>query len=150
MFWSHNVSGHTVDWDYTPFSIGEKRLLHCQYGKHYFKPHQPTTDRIKLQNTRKMGCSASIHIRKFIFYPGFSVHSELSSKSFTKKQERKVKESALQQLKDKLMSSASAVHTVDKYFISLPASEAHHDTNPTMTQTPQVLLLDFLRELILC
>jgi len=82
------------------------------------------------------------------------VHSELSSKSFTKKQERKVKESALQQLKDKLMSSASEVHTVDKYFISSPESEAHHDTHPTgasvgFSQRVNPLLIQKIHELVL-
>ena len=154
MFWSHTVGHYTVNWDSTPFSIGEKRLLHCQYGKQYFKPHQPTTDRIKLQSTRKIGCSASLHIRKFIFYPEYSVHSELSSKSLTKKQERKVKEAALQQLKDKLTNSASEVRTIDKYFVSLPASEAHHDTHPTgasvaFSQKVNPLLIQKIHELVL-
>ena len=114
----------------------------------------PTTDRIKLQSTRKIGYSASIHIRKFIFYPEYSVHSEQSSKSLTKKQELKVKEAALKQLKDKLTNSASEVRTVDKYFVSLPASEAHHDTHPTgasvaFSQKVNPLLIQKIHELVL-
>ena len=82
------------------------------------------------------------------------MHSELSSKSLTKKQERKVKEAALQQLKDKLTNSASEVRTIDKYFVSLPASEAHHDTHPTgasvaFSQKVNPLLIQKIHELVL-
>ena len=55
------------------------------------------------------------------------------SKSQTKKQERKIREITLKQLQNKLCSAqeASMVQTIDKYFISLPTEEAHHQTHPT-------------------
>ena len=123
---------------------------------HYFKPHQSTSNRVKLQGTRKIGCSASIQLRKFVFYPDYSVDSELSAKSMTKKQERKVKEAALKQLTDELHTEegASKVLTTNKYFVSLPTCEAHHDTHPTGTnvafaQKVHPLLIQKIHELVL-
>jgi len=54
----------------------------------------------------------------------------------------------------KLTNSASEVHIIDKYFISLPASEAHHDTHPTFasvgfSQTVNPLLNQKIQELVL-
>ena len=119
LFWTHTVGCHCIELNNTPFSIGEKRHLHCQYGIHYFKSHQCISKRIKLQSTRKIGCTASVQIRKFVFYPEYSVDSQLS-KSQTKKQERKIREITLKQLRNKLCSAheASTVQTIDKYFIS--------------------------------
>ena len=99
---------------------------------HYFKSHQPTSKHIKLQSSRKIGCTTSVQIRKFVFYPEYSVDCQLS-KSLTKKQERKVKEVALKQLRSMLsgIQEASTVQTTEKYFISLPTEEAHHQTHPT-------------------
>ena len=34
--WKHSAVGKTIDFDNTPFVIGEKRDLHCQFGDHYF------------------------------------------------------------------------------------------------------------------
>ena len=89
----------------TPFSIGEKRLLHCQCGIHYFKSYQCISKHIKLQSTRKIGCTstAAVQIRKFVFYPESNVDSQFRlSKSQTKKQEWKIREITLKQLQNKL------------------------------------------------
>ena len=156
LFWSHTVGCHTIKLNSTPFSIGEKRLLHCQYGMHYFKPYQSTSNRVKLQGTRKIGCSASIELRKFVFYPEYSVDSKLSTKCMTKKQERKVKEAALKQLTNELHreEGASKVLTTNKYFVSLPTCEANHDTHRTGTsvafaQKVHPLLIQKIHELVL-
>ena len=34
----HKVSDHVIAFDNTPFSLGEKRILNCQYGHHYYNP----------------------------------------------------------------------------------------------------------------
>jgi len=155
LFWNHTVAGHNIELNDIPFTIGEKRLLHCQYGIHYFKPHQSTSKHIKLQGTRKIRCTASVKINTFIFYPEYSVHSEVS-KNLTKKQERKVKESILKKFKEKLGSNqeVSTVLKTYKHFISLPTSEAHHQTHPTGTSVALVqkvhpLLIQKIHELVL-
>ena len=107
--------------------------MHYQYGAHYFKPHQPTSKCVKLQGTRMIGCTASVQIRKFAFYPEYSVDLQLS-KTLSKKQVRTVKEAALKQLESKLCyaQEASTVQTTDKYFVSLPTEEAHHQESIEM------------------
>jgi len=62
----------------TPFTLGEKRLMDCQYGVHYKKPKSTTNKRVYLQGTRKKGCRAHIEITQFNLYPEYSVHSLLS------------------------------------------------------------------------
>jgi len=129
--------------------------LHCQYGSHYFKPHQPTSKHIKLQGTRKIGCTTSVQIWKFVFYPEYSVDLQLS-KSLTKKQIRTIKEAALKKLKSKLcnVEEASTVQTTDKYFISLPVQEAHHQVHPTgasvaLAQKVHPQVINKIHELVL-
>ena len=153
LFWTHTVECHSIELKNTPFSIGEKRLLHCQKGVHYFKPHQPTSKYIKLQGTRKTGCTASVQIRKFLFYPEYSVDFQLS-KDLTKKQQRKVKEEALYRLKSKLsnVQESSTVQTTEKCFISLPTEEAHdHPTGTSiaMAQNVHPQVISKIHELVL-
>ena len=90
-----------------------------------------------------------------MFYPEYSVDSKLSTKCMTNKQERKVKEAALKQLTNELhREEASKVLATNKYFVSLPTCEAHHDTHPTGTsvafaQKVHPLLIQKIHELVL-
>ena len=36
VYWKHSAAGKVINFMNTPFSIGEKRDLHCQFGTHYF------------------------------------------------------------------------------------------------------------------
>ena len=74
-----------IEFQNTPFSIGEKHHLHCQFGDKCFgkkdieKPRQQTASkqsRLSLQGTRKIGCPAGVHIHEYVLYPEYSVNTE--------------------------------------------------------------------------
>jgi len=113
-----------------PFSLGEKRLMDCQYGLHYKQPKQPKqSKRIYLQGTRKKGCLAHIKICEFVLYPEYSINSLLSTES-SMKQTRRLKEEKLKALK-LCLQKKSPVEIIKKYFVSLPTEDAHHSCHPT-------------------
>ena len=110
--------------------MGEKRILHCQYGEHYFKAHNCTSNRLKLQSTRKIGCKAHIEVKSFTLYPDYCIESELTS-AVSEKQKRKLKEATLNRLRIALSQTDQITRTSVMCFISLPSAEAHHSTHPT-------------------
>ena len=69
LYWKHKVGDHVISFDDTPFSLGEKRTLHCQYGIQYYKSKSHTSDRVLLQGTRKKGFTALIEIMEYNIYP---------------------------------------------------------------------------------
>ena len=75
LYWKHTTANQVIEFDNTPFSLGEKRTLHCQYGTHYYKLKPHTSNRVFLQGTRKKGCLAHIEIVQFNLYPQSSVKS---------------------------------------------------------------------------
>lgn len=110
--------------------MGNRRILHCQYGEHYFKAHNRTSDRLKLQSTRKIGCKAHVEVKSFTLYPDYCIKSELISAA-SEKQKRRLKESTLSRLRAALSQTDQIPRTSTMYFISLPSAEAHHSTHPT-------------------
>ena len=131
MYWKHTIGDHTVEFGCTPFSLGEKRLLDCQYGAQYKKTKADcsTGKRVYLQKTRKKGCPAHIEILEFNLYPEYSV-GDLLLQDMLPKQVRRVKEESLKSLRDTLQQNVD-VQTTKKYYISLPTQEAHHSCHPT-------------------
>ena len=115
LYWKYTVGGTAVQFDGVPFSIGEKRMMDCQYGHQYYKPRQALSKRVRLQGTRKMGCKAHIIQRQYILYPEFAIQSSCTYES--KRQERLAKEEKLHQLRDHL-SSQKPVKT--KCLLCLP------------------------------
>ena len=110
--------------------MGDKRTLHCQYGEHYFKAHNCTSKRLKLQSSRKIGCKAHIEVKSFTLYPDYCIESELTSAA-SEKQKRKLKEATLNRLRIALSQTDQITRTSEMCFISLPSAEAHHSTHPT-------------------
>ena len=110
--------------------MGDRRILHCQYGEHYFKAHNCTSKRLKLQSTRKIGCKAHIEVKSFTLYPDYCIESELISAT-SEKQKRKLKESTLNRLRVALSQTDQITRMSTMCFISLPSAEAHHSTHPT-------------------
>ena len=93
-YWYHTVNGHTIQFNNTPFSLGEKKLMDCQYGVQYKQPRLTNSKCIYLQGSRKKGCLAHIKIKEFNVYPDYSVNSQVSP-SLSKKQIRTIKENSL-------------------------------------------------------
>ena len=93
------MSGCTFQFDETPFSLGEKRTLHCQYGIHYYKSKPHTNDRVFMQGTRKKGCEAHIQIVEFNIYPNFSMKLMISTE-LSQKRIRIIREDHLKALRE--------------------------------------------------
>ena len=128
LYWKHRVGDHTIQFGCTSFSLGEKRLLDCQYGEQHKKAKTDSAaeKRVYLQKTRKKGCPAHIEILEFNLYPEYSV-DDLLSQDILPKQVHKVKENSPKSLREALQH----VSTAKKYYISLPTEEAHHNCHPT-------------------
>ncbi len=45
-YWKHTVANQVIEFDNIPFSLGERRTLHCQHKTHYYKPKPHTSDRV--------------------------------------------------------------------------------------------------------
>ena len=125
LFWQLTTGSRTVEFGRIPFSVGEKRILDCQYGLKYYKSRELTGKRLYLQGTRKQGCTAHIELTEYVTYPLFQIPAE----SMSKKKERKVKEELLLELRKGIQSGE--IKSVSKYFVSLPSDEAHHKCHPT-------------------
>ena len=137
----HTVGDHTIQFGCTPFSLGEKRSLDCQYGVQYKKVKTGSDSsnqksegtkkkkRVYLQGTRKKGCAAHIQILEFNLYPEYSV-DDLLSEDMVPKQVRMVKEGSLKSLREALQQNDNVIIT-RKYYISLPTEDAHHSCHPT-------------------
>ena len=126
LYWKHTVGSHTIQFENTPFSLGEKQILHCQYGNQYYQSKSHTSGRVFLQGTRKKGCLAHIEVVEFNLYPQYCVQITTSSQN----QARMVRENNLKALR-KALCSDETTEVVHKYFISLPTEEAHHKCHPT-------------------
>ena len=121
-----------VSFDGIPFSVVEEKILHCQYGQHYFKKRIPLSEhnpqdkrskRLRLQGTRKIGCSAKVCIKKYALYPEYKVLDD--STSGTTREIKQRKQDTLSALKCSLSTDFSNVKTLFRYFISLPSENAH-------------------------
>ena len=62
-----------LEFDGVPFSVGDVRILDCQFGEKYYKQNKPLGKRLWLQGTRKLGCGAHIQTKSFVLYPEYAV-----------------------------------------------------------------------------
>ena len=116
-YWHHSAAGTVITFNKTPFQIGYKRDLECQYGKHYYKKKDGSSKsneegkkklpRVRTQGTRKQGCKAHIHIREYILYPEYSIEDEVACR-LSKWKLRQLKEEKL-----KLLNKRTVVVTFD-------------------------------------
>ena len=82
-----------------------------------------------IQGSRKLGCPAHIIIKVYETFPEYAI-SEREISCSSKKALKKLKEHKLKQLKSAITNKES-IQIQNKYFISLPAEEAHMKTHPT-------------------
>lgn len=118
-----------ISFENTPFQVVQKQTKECQFGPHYFKKRQKTSDRLHLQGTRKVGCPAHIEIREYRLYPEYAL-SPKEVKHLKCKQFRELREAKLHALKQSL-EEGKQVKVVTKFYVSLPTQEAHEKTHPT-------------------
>ena len=119
-----NCCGVTIE--NCPFEVMRKETRECQFGSHYFKKRERTSDRVYFQGTRKINCPARIEIREYKYYPDYA----LKSTQLVGKQLRLAHEKLLKSLKQKLHSS-NPIQVKKKYFISLPTKDSHENFHPT-------------------
>ena len=117
LFWKHKA----VEFSNTPFALGQTRIMHCQFGNHYFKKKERNSSRVCIQGTRQIGCQAHVEIREYILYPEYSVNV---TKTLSAWKARTMRESKLKELRTSL-KSGKEVKVEKKYFVSLPIKEAH-------------------------
>ncbi len=122
------MGGRKFEFEGVPFSIGEKRILDCQYGVQYYKQKAHTSNRVFLQGSKKKGCRAHVEITEFNLHPNYVYGTK--SPSTSQKQARKFREEKLRSLQQAL-AQGQAPQVVHKYYISLPTEEAHHKCHPT-------------------
>ena len=103
------------------------RKLHCQFGQHYYKEKNATSDRIKLQGTRKIGCPAHLNIHTVEVFQDFEI-KDAARMGVRKLKERK--SAVVQELKS-LLAKSNKLKVVKKYFILLPTQEVHHPYHKT-------------------
>ena len=87
---------------------------------------QKNRPKLKLQGTRKVSCSAGIHIREYILYPDYKVTVTARNKWPL----RKGKENMLENLNKGLLAGKE-VKTLKCYYVSLPSKEAYHKSHMT-------------------
>eukprot|EP00117_Sycon_ciliatum_P030213 scpid77271/ scgid0065/ len=134
-----------VPFDGVPFLCCGSQVLDCQFGleRRHGEIPLPTTGgdgdtehsygrraghlkkRIKLQGTRKVGCTASCFIRRIIRFPGYSVNGEATPKEKTAKLEHLRRD--LQGASD--CGSLSDFSIQERYVVSCPTTVSHtgHD-----------------------
>ena len=107
----------------------EVRKLHCQFGQHYYKEKKATSDFMKLQGTRKIGCPAHLNIHTIQLFPDFKIPAEdIARIGVRKLKERKCEaRSRLQSM----MTESNNLNMLTKHFVLLPTQEAHHSFHKT-------------------
>ena len=116
-----------VTFDNQPFRPSRIKKLDCQYGPHYFKPKDRTTDRPVIQTTRKKNCPVTITIREFEVFPNYG-YSQGETQKMSDYALRKFKLSKLESLRSAL-ASQQPIKTVILYHVSLPPKAAHTKHN---------------------
>ena len=121
-YWSKKEGGRTVHFDDIPFTVGEDRLLHCQFGEHYFKKKESQGKRLYLQGTRKIGCHAHIKCKTYTLYPAYAV-SKQEKEGLSQWALTTLKIDRLAKLREDLQKGE--VKQEQRHFVSLPTKEAH-------------------------
>ena len=110
-----------------PFTVGEKRILDCQYGTKYYKSNEHSSHRVYLQGTQKIGYRAHTEITEYVLYPEYKVNTE--GRVFNKSV-RKMKEEKLCEPRN-AVENGEKVAVTKNFFVSLPTAEAHHQCHLT-------------------
>ena len=137
MYWLKREQGRTIQFDGIPFSIEKVTTLDCQYGEHYWKEKSKKTKKLKIQNTRKIGCPAKI---RYVLYPDYKI--VLS--------DAKHKEDLLNAARIAIRDGSAKSYK--KHFVSLPTTEAHSghtcDTFSNFSQRVHPIILQKISEFV--
>ena len=73
LYWQKTEGDETIQFEGTPFSVAETKLLNCQFGPKYFKKKPVKGKKLWLQSSRKVGCEARVEVKMFVLYSEFSI-----------------------------------------------------------------------------
>ena len=76
LYWSKSEGRKEVNFNNTPFSVKETRVLDCQFGQKYYKQKPKQGKKMWLQGTRKKGCMAHIEVKTFTLYPQYAIKDD--------------------------------------------------------------------------
>ena len=138
-----------MNFDDTPFTVDKHTMFDCQYGQHYFKNKECKHARLRLQGTRKIGCCAHIEIIQYTLYPDYQITKQ-EKEGLSSWKLRLLREAKLKKLREELENNTAKSQA--KYFVSLPANEAHknHPTGADIAFAQKVhpLLIRKISELV--
>ena len=113
-----------MEFNNTPFSIEKETILDCQHGSHYYgtKENKGKRKQLRLQGTKKVGCSAKIKIKKYVIYKEYSLPKDILVRDARGR--KRLQENKLEELKAALQSN-KPLQIEEKYYVSLPTETAH-------------------------
>lgn len=124
LFWKQEVGDQTVFSIYVGGKVYQRlsvwSKVQDQERKCLYFQRKPQK-KIRLQDTRKIGCHAHIQVKHYIVFPEYTVEDT----GMTAKQVRNLKEEKMKELKLKIRKSSSDLLIKRCYFVSLPTSAAH-------------------------
>ncbi len=129
LFWRKKEGKCDISFNGVPFTVDEEHILHCQYGKHYFKK-ESKNKRLRLQAARKVGCLAKVKYKTITLFPEYAIQPENLS-SLSERQKKLVQSTMLEKLRGELeKASEDDCKREQKYFVVLPTVDAH-SAHPT-------------------
>ena len=150
LYWSKKEGIRTVQFDGIPFSIEKVTLYDFQYGEHYWKDKSCQNKRLKLQNTRKIGCHAHIVTRTYRLYPEFKMSQNADNMVTSHYQLQKCKENLLITARVAIKDGSAKSYT--KHFVSLPTQSAHFGhpvgVNASFCQRTHPIIIQKISELV--
>ena len=115
-----------LEFNGVPFSVGDVRILDCQFGEKYCKQNKPLGKQLWLQGTRKLGCGAHIQTKSFVLYP--CRVCSCTNRDVSKWKLQCLHQEKLSKLKEEVCAKHQ-VRAIIKYFVLLP-SEGVHSGHP--------------------
>ena len=107
LYWSKSEGRKEVNFNNTPFSVKETRVLDCQFGQKYYKQKPKQGKKMWLQGTRKKGCMAHIEVKTFTLYPQYAIKDD-EKKHNSKCKLRYLKEEKMKELQNMLHAHKEA------------------------------------------
>ena len=119
LFWSKREGERTVQFNGIPFAVNKVTVFDCQYGDHYWKEREKSNKRLRLQNSRKVGCNAHIEIHTYTLYPDFQIKTTNLSSYKLRQEKEHLLECARSAIKE------GKANQLLKYHVSLPTLTVH-------------------------
>ena len=104
-----------IDFNGVPFRPIKTQIYDCQHGKQYYKQRQRKSNRLCLQSTKKIGCSAHIIVKEYNLYPDFAITEREGSMKMH--EIRQLKKSKQANITEALIANVSQLKVEEQYFV---------------------------------